>query len=309
MATDREQIAYVIYGKIIIDEMRPRDGSQVRPLLGGGGPQAAFGARVWSDSVGLMTRSGVDLSPDHVAALRRLDVDLSGWRQFAAIPTPRHTIQYDAEEHLGGELLTGEENWEQLLAEPLSLPPSFQRPRAIHLVTEFPDEPMVQTALGLREAGTLVSLEPLPVAGVNADWTALLRQVDVVSPDWPTASRIAASDDPLQVLRAWSALGPALIAVRRGARGSYVWAREHDEAWHIPPVPVAVVDPTGAGNAYGGGLIVGWTETQDPRQAGTSGAISASLLVQHVGVPAMSAGVRGWARAALPEALAAARRL
>ncbi len=53
-------VDYVIYGKIIIDDIVVA-GSRLRSVLGGGGPQAAFGARLWNESVGFLSRSGGDL--------------------------------------------------------------------------------------------------------------------------------------------------------------------------------------------------------------------------------------------------------
>ncbi len=302
---------YVIYGKIIIDDIVVA-GRRVRSVLGGGGPQAAFGARLWSDSVGFLSRSGSDLAVAHVDALRGLDVDLTGWRQFPGIPTPRTLMQYDEEEYLTGGLLTSPDDWTRLLDEPLPLPPAYQRPRAIHLVTEFPEEPMVGASLDLRRHGTSVSLEPLAITFSGLDWDTMLSligTVDVVTPDWPTASGQAAHDDPKQVVKYWSRLGPALIAVRHGAHGSYVWSRDSDETWHIPAVPTSVVDPTGAGNAYGGGLCVGWTATGDARQAGCYGAISAAMLVRQVGLPRMSTEIQHEAERLVEQTLAATRRL
>ena len=77
---------YVVYGKIIIDDIALLGGGAVRSMLGGGGPQAAFGARLWSDSVGLVTRTGADLDSAQVETLRALDVDLAGWFRFPVIP-------------------------------------------------------------------------------------------------------------------------------------------------------------------------------------------------------------------------------
>jgi sugar/nucleoside kinase (ribokinase family) len=284
----------------------------VRSVLGGGGPQAAFGARLWSDSVGFLSRSGSDLAAVHVDALRGLDIDLTGWRQFPDIPTPRTLMQYDEEEYLTGGLLTSPDDWMRLLRQPVPLPPAYQRPRAIHLVTELPEEPVVDAALDRRRQGTIVSLEPLTVTYSRLDWDMMLTligTVDVVAPDWPTASSQAAHDDPKRVIHYWSSLGPAMIAVRHGARGSYVWSRDSDEAWHIPAVPTRVVDPTGAGNAYGGGLCVGWTATWDARQAGCYGAISAAMLVRQVGLPRMSNELRHEAKSLVEQTVAATRRL
>ena len=82
--------------------------------------------------------------------------------------------------------------------EPLPLPPAYPAPEAIHLVTEYPEEPMVGAALELRRRGTIVSLEPLTVTFSSLDWDRMLMlfgKVDVVTPDWPTASGQAAHDD------------------------------------------------------------------------------------------------------------------
>ena len=62
--------------------------------------------------------------------------------------------------------------------------------------------------------------------------------------------------------------------------------------WHIPAVPVDVVDPTGAGNSYGGGACAGWAASQDARIAATYGAVSAWFLVSRTGLPKMGPSLR-----------------
>jgi ribokinase len=265
---------------------------------------------LWSDSVGLLTRSGTDLESKQLNALNDLSIDLAGWTRFPDIPTPRSLMQYDEKEYLVGGLTTSQDDWARLLEQPLSLPQTYLRPKAIHLITEFPDEPMVATALGLREQGTLLSLEPLATGQPVAEWKrmlALAGRVNLVTPDWPTASSVAGSENPRLVVEHWSALGAEAVAVRHGAHGSYVWSQDRDEIWHVPAVPTKVVDPTGAGNAYGGGLCVGWTETRDIRLAGCYGAIAASMLLRHVGLPPMTDDLRQEAQAMIAEALGAAK--
>ena len=69
----------LIYGKIIIDDIRLPNGRFVRGVIGGGGPQALFGARLWHDSIGFLSRSGEGLATEHVQSLHDLKVDLDGW--------------------------------------------------------------------------------------------------------------------------------------------------------------------------------------------------------------------------------------
>jgi sugar/nucleoside kinase (ribokinase family) len=100
-----------------------------------------------------------------------------------------------------------------------------------------------------------------------------------------------------------------MVTVRHGHHGSYAWDQLHDDIWHIPAVPVDVVDPTGAGNSYAGGACVGWALTQDARMAATYGAISAWFLVGRVGLPLMEPQLRHRAQGLLAENLSRAKKL
>lgn len=311
-------LKYVVYGKIIIDTIKLLDGRIVHGVLGGGGPQGAFGARLWSDGVGFLSRSGADIEAAPVEMLHNLDIDVNGWEKYPDLFTMRGGMAYDKNGYMVGDDLVKIdpaariENWNRMLSRPLALPPAYRQPRAIHLITEYHAEPMVKTALELRAQGAIFSLEPLidyREWSNRDDILSLLRQVDIVTPDWPSASGISNSDKPRQVLKHWAALGPRLVAIRHAHHGSYVWDRDHDQMWHVPAVPVEVVDPTGAGNSYGGGLCVGWAETQSARGAGCYGAVSASFLVRRYGLPKMSPELQHEARAVLEQTLPSVRPL
>jgi sugar/nucleoside kinase (ribokinase family) len=308
-------IKYVIYGKIIIDDIRTSDGRFVQDVLGGGGPQGAFGARIWSDSVGLLSRSGMDISAAHKETIERLAIDVSGWVKYPDILTPHAGMAYDEEGERSGFVVdpdraVGSENWVRLLSQPLTLPPDYQNPVVIHLICYRPTDPMIKTALVLKARGTIFSLEPIMDYhrwSNRDDFINLFKQVDVITPDWLSASGLAGSDDPGRVLKFWSNLGPAIVAIRHGQYGSYTWDRQHDKCWHVPVLPVKVIDPTGAGNCYGGGLCVGWHKTGDARMAGCYGTVSASFLVRQFGLPKMSAELQLEAQVLLQQVEAAAQ--
>jgi sugar/nucleoside kinase (ribokinase family) len=292
---------YVIYGKIHIDHIVHVSSKAV--FLGGGGPQGVFGARVWSDSVGFLTRSGTNVDERFVKQLEGLGVDLSGWVKFPNLPTPAVTLEYDENEYMVSAGIRDRDAWLKMMRTPIPVPETYRTAKAIHLITEWADEQMVQEALALRATGAVFSLEPLID---YTDWTnrdailGLLAAVDVVTPDWPSASGIAGRDEPKYVLKHWTRCGAKLVAIRHGAEGAYVWSQAEDRLWHIPPVPIdRIVDPTGAGNAYGGGLVVGWTETGDARTAGCYGAISSYSMLSMAGIPPVEAALRRKARALL----------
>lgn len=305
-------VNYVIYGKIIIDDIRISSGEIVKGLLGGGGPQGAFGARLWDTSVGILTRSGVDIEPGPSATLEKLGVDLEGWVKYEHHQTPHGLMAYDENEYMVSEM-DFEKRREEfsrkmglLLKEVLPIPEGYRSPRVIHLITEFAHEPMAEEALKLRAKGSIYSLEPIidyhHWSNKN-EMIEYLPEVDIVTPDWPSASQIAGSDDPREVLKYWIKLGPAVIAVRNGMKGSYVWDRFNDRMWHIPIVKIKAVDPTGCGNAYGGGLCVGWDKYRDAKIAGCCGTVSASFLARTVGLPPVTGDIEMESRPLLEELL------
>jgi hypothetical protein len=160
-------VDYVVYGKIIIDDIRMKSGDIVHGVLGGGGPQGAFGVRLWADRVGFMSRSGTDIEPRFVEDLKALDIDLSGYVQYDQIRTPRSAMFYDENEYIdqsrrkGPVMVVTREEFLELLHQRLTLPGHFRTPKAVHLITEFAGEPMVLDALELRKEGAVFSLEPI----------------------------------------------------------------------------------------------------------------------------------------------------
>lgn len=291
-------VEYVVYGKIIIDAIRRLDGVVEREILGGGGPQGAFGARLWNPNVGFLTRTGDVVEEKPLAALQALDVDLQGWYKFPQTRQPHGGMEYDENEYMRSrtqlsadmQVLSGDIL--EMLKHDAPIPAAYDTPRVFHLITEFYHDQVYRDALALKQQGVTFSVEPLVD---YRNWSnreetlAALGEWDIVSPDWPSASGLAGSDDPATVLRFFSERGPSFVTIRHGARGSYAWDKGTGKAWHIPPTPVTAVDPTGAGNSYAGGAMVGWDLHKDGRMAAAHGAVSASLLVERVGLPAWSA--------------------
>src|SRR5436190_2156158 len=83
----------------------------------------------------------------------------AGWNQFPDIPTPRARMIYDPDELMVGGLISSEDEWTRLLDTSVELPGSYQVPRAIHLITEFATEPMIEDTRSLHERGVTFSLE------------------------------------------------------------------------------------------------------------------------------------------------------
>ena len=77
--------------------------------------------------------------------------------------------------------------------------------------------------------------------------------------------------------------GCEVVVVKRGTHGQAVYDGHGKHKWEVPAYPARVADPTGAGDAFCGGFLAGFSKTYDPVQATLHGNVSASLTVEGTG--------------------------
>jgi len=107
----------------------------------------------------------------------------------------------------------------------------------------------------------LVSLDPnvrpalvLDLPGYRRRLEGLVAQAHLVKVSDEDLAALEPSAEPLELARAWAALGPELVVVTHGAGGSTA-LRPGGEAVHCDAVAVAVLDTIGAGDAFTAGLL------------------------------------------------------
>ncbi len=281
-------IDFVTFG-IIIDDIVFPTGETRMGVLGGGGPQTAWGmaaALGGGQAVGLAAGVGSTLEPEILAPLRAADLNLDGLR-VTDQPTPRawQIMEFNGRrtqvwrvpmQTLGVQLAR---RWDVL-------PPAYQAARWFHWGIH-PGEDSVDFAQELRGRGKSVCLEPFrpPDAPLSdADLNALLAACDVFSPNWLEATRITGQESYSDVLARLRALGGRVLALRRGADGADVWDLAAGEGVHVPAVPATTVDVVGAGNAFCGALLA--RLDGGLAEAACHASAAASYLIEQVGLPA-----------------------
>ncbi|MGC8787931.1 MAG: carbohydrate kinase family protein [Anaerolineae bacterium] len=277
-------VDYVVIGNIIIDDIVLPDGTTRMNTLGGAGTHAVMGIRVWSDRVGFVSAVGADFPADHWAALLASGVNLAGVRR-ENLPTPRAWQLFEEDGKRTEVFRTEFEDLLRLEAEPSHFPPAFVGARGVYILSDRSDT-LHSWVSFLRSKGvTLILWEPSPYwmnPRQREGFAALLKEVDIVCPDLESACCLYDEADPYALLQAMHRDGAHLVALRMGKQGSLV-AERGGQVYVIPIWPAKVVDVTGAGNAYCGGLLVGYTETGDAHTAGLYGAVSASFAVEQFG--------------------------
>ncbi|MDD5370011.1 MAG: PfkB family carbohydrate kinase [Anaerolineaceae bacterium] len=279
-------IDFVAFG-IIIDDIVFSDGRTEMGVLGGGGPQAAFGMRLWADRVGLVSGAGKDLPETVLPWCEASGIDTAGIR-ITDYPTVRAwQVTENGSRRTQVLRVSGEAVGGQLGRSLEVLPENYRQARGFHygFHPEDPPEPFNRE---LHNLGKRISVEPFknalkPLSEFSL--RTLFESIDIFSPNLNEARSMLGLESPEALVRRFSDLGVRTLALRMGAAGSLVYSGKSKAPQYVPAVPTQVVDPVGAGNAYCGGFLVGWLETGDGLTAGRWGSVAASFLVEQVGVP------------------------
>jgi ribokinase len=145
--------------------------------------------------------------------------------------------------------------------------------QAKHLHTEasqLPMSPVLEAIRVARDAGVKVffdlDVDPLDFAkaglGSEAELLEALRITDVLKPCKAGARQLTGETDYEGMARKLLTFGPKMVAVTLGGEGCLIASER--QIVHQPAFKVQVVDTTGAGDAFMGGLsfalLQGWPE-------------------------------------------------
>jgi len=288
---------------VIIDDIVFHDGRTLMGVLGGGGPQTAFGMKLWTQGrVGLCGGAGVDFPAAAQAWLDAAGIDTAGLRRDPVHKSLRawQIIEEDGRRtqvwRTQGAAIPA-----HLALQPEQVPAAYWQARGFHFGVH-PEAPNLRIMRALQARGVAVSVEPFRSAArtlTDAELRDLLTPCAIFSPNLLEAESLVGGGEPAALLRRLTDAGAELVALRMGADGSLVHCARTGATHHIPAVQITVVDPVGAGNAYCGAFLVGWLETGDLRRAGLYASVAASFLVEQHGLPAPRAGLHAEATARL----------
>ncbi len=149
----------------------------------------------------------------------------------------------------------------------------------------------VEKAVEIAHArGVTIILNPAP-APLHPLPDELLARIDILTPNETEASlisgvKVANMDDARRAARVLKAKGIGHVIITMGNKGALVLTDSTE--YVIDPIKVKVVDTTGAGDAFNGGLATALAEGQDIVRAVEFANATGALSVTRVGTaPAM----------------------
>jgi ribokinase len=144
----------------------------------------------------------------------------------------------------------------------------------------------LETAVDIAHGGNVkVILNPAP-APLNPLPDKLLEKIDILTPNETEASimsgiKVSNFEDARKAAEVLIKKGPKTVIVTMGAKGAYVL--DGDAEHVIEPFRVEVLDTTGAGDAFNGGLATALAEGRDILEAVRFANATAALSVTKLG--------------------------
>ncbi|KLO20550.1 Ribokinase-like protein [Schizopora paradoxa] len=302
-----DPIHFVTLGLFIIDEFQEVDanGSLVRlqPQVGGNGLYASVGARIWlpPTQVGMVIEKGSDFPPRVQADLEKYGRDM--WL-FKSLPNQLTTRSMTT-------FRNNQREFKYLTARPPTTTKiingtKFERARTVHFHCA-PSEAisLVREMDCIPKWNPITVYEPHPLACNPAELPSLisiLPRINILSPNSTEAlALLSIKDAPSRSVIEGAAkfflkygVGPGgqgYVIIRCHDLGSYVACRQRGvwiDAYWTNNNARRVVDVTGAGNAYLGGLSAGLYYTHDVFEAALYATVSASYTIEQRGLPKLT---------------------
>ncbi len=309
------QPAFVIAGKLNREYILPCSGPPLLDSPGGSLLYAAGGLAVWGASAGLVGRVDENYPSQWVRDFEKRGFDTRGirilpelWnidlRSFVAFNDLNERNVANAVSHFARRQLTfpksllgyqppDESRKDPRQPEPLSpsaldTPKDYRDVRYVHLCPfDFVSQSQM-VSMYRSGSNQTVSLDPSPGYMSPGFWRDLRLVLQGVTAFLPSEEELRSlfwgeTNDLWEMMRRISEYGPQIVVIKRGAQGQMLYDVAGNHRYDIPAYPSRIADLTGAGDAFCGGFLAGFQQTNDPLMAALHGSVSASLTIEGSG--------------------------
>lgn len=260
MDTEGVTPSIVLLGNLLVDDVVFGDGTTRMAQAGGALLYGALGAALWDARPGLVTVLGDDYPSAMLEALHKRGVDLGGVSRLGRSGVRTWVLYEGRARRLIHRL--GCPTHEEVSPWPELIPSGWRAAPAFHLAPMPFD---VQRALvaSIRErSGSFVSIDPhMPVTEETLGrWKKVLFEADAFFPGEDELLLDGAQENPQEALPRLVSGRLRFVAFKRGANGGVLYDARDDHFYTWEARTDAVVDQTGAGDAFCLGFVLAHLE-------------------------------------------------
>lgn len=244
-------MSLIVTGTIGIDTIHTPDGEVREEVLGGSASYFAAAASFYQ-TVRMVAAVGDDLPPEHMRTLGHFKgVDTGGLEVRKGSKTFRWGGKYAANMDHRDTLFT---ELGVLLEQPPAVPSEFKDSAFVFLANTAPAVQMQMLEQFPNRLLAVADTMDLWINTARKDLEALIRRVDGLVLNYDEAELFAGKRNTISAAKKILELGPKFVVVKKGEHGCLFIHRDGIAA--MPAYPAEeVVDPTGAGDSFAGGMM------------------------------------------------------
>lgn len=270
--------------------------SEMKRQMGGAVLFSAIGARLWSESVGIISVVSSEYPDGWLQYLEEKGIDINGVRKSPSPEGMEDLMIYDrhgnrTNHHAPNrypsywtpqQIAAREyEIWKEFSPSSMDIAAAAKNAKGIH-ICPMPMEYQRNAIIAAGDSGVnVIDIDP-------AWWPA--NNEGGVFPEMESSTAVLPSEaeifgyfgetDPLAGTLRMAETGCRFVVTKIGSGGSIVYEKGKDYYWRIPVYSTKALDPTGAGDAFGGGFLAGFRETEDSVLSALYGTVSASFVIE-----------------------------
>jgi sugar/nucleoside kinase (ribokinase family) len=249
-------------------------------LLGGAASFAGVAASFYAP-VRIVAVIGDDFPDSHMAVLKRKGIDLKGIEVVKGGKTFHWAGEYEEDMNIRRTLQLDLNVFADFKPK---LPPDWRQTRYVHLGNINPELQM--EVLNQLHEPKFVSLDTIDfwIETARANLLKVLKRVDVLLINDAEARMLTGEHNLIRAGKKVLEMGPRYFILKKGEHGCILFSK--DETFSVGAFPLEnVVDPTGAGDCFAGGLIGHLAANDDTsfnglKHAAVQGTMIASFCVE-----------------------------
>ena len=272
-------MSLVVIGSLALDSVETPTEKR-DDILGGSASYFTYAASYFTP-VQLVSVVGDDWPEEHTKLLESRNIDLTGLEVRNGAKTFRWGGRYSANMNERVSLYTDLNVFAEF--DPV-LPEEYKRSGFVFLANgpPFVQQRVLDQCLGATL--TVADTMDIWINNTRDELLALMERVDGLVLNDSEAQLLADDDNLVRAGKKICEMGPRFVVIKKGEHGSMFFSKH--EMYVLPAYPTShVVDPTGAGDSFGGGMM-GYLASQDRFDAETLktalayGTMTASFTVE-----------------------------